>query len=121
MPLFPNYVFVRIDLAEQFHDVIWSPGVKSFVGAGSAPLSVDDGVINFLKRNATSSGRLRARLDLKAGQEVEIVDGPFAGLIAMIQSPPDAKGRIRMLMRLLNRRPVVVQMPVRFVHNVWVA
>jgi transcriptional antiterminator RfaH len=121
MALFPNYVFVRIELATQFCDVIWSPGVKSFVGAGGVPLSVDDSVVHFLKRNATADGQLRARPDLKAGQEVEIVDGPFAGLMAIIQNPPDANGRIRMLMRLLNRRHVAVQVPARYVQSIWVA
>ena len=121
MPLFPNYLFVQIDLATRFYDVVWSPGVKSFVGAGGAPTPLDEGVVTFLKRNATADGRLQARPDLKAGQEVEIVDGPFAGLIALIQDPPDAKGRIQVLMRLLNRRPVKVQVPVRFVRSGWVA
>ena len=120
VPLFPNYLFVQIDLAARFYDVVWSPGVKSFVGAGGVPLSVDDGVVDFLRLNATPSGRLRARSDLKAGQEVGIVDGPFAGLFGIIHSPPDAKGRIRMLIRLLNRG-AAVQMPARFVRNVWVA
>jgi transcriptional antiterminator RfaH len=121
VPLFPNYVFVQIDLLARFYDVVWSPGVKSFVGAGGAPASLDETVVAFLKRNATPEGRIVASSDLKAGQEVEIVDGPFAGLVAIIQEPPDAKGRIRVLMRLLNQRPVSVQVPVRFVRSGWVA
>jgi transcription elongation factor/antiterminator RfaH len=121
VPLFPNYLFVQIDLIARFYDVVWAPGVKSFVGAGGAPTPLDEAVVTFLKRNATPDGRLRARPDLKTGQEVEIVAGPFAGLIAIIQSPPDAKGRIRVLMRLLNQRPVKVQVPVRFVKSDWVA
>jgi transcriptional antiterminator RfaH len=121
VPLFPNYVFVQIDLIASFYDVVWSPGVKSFVGAGGAPSSLDAAVVAFLKRSATRDGRIPATPDLRTGQEVEIVDGPFAGLLAIIQNPPDAKGRIRVLMRLLNRRLVAVQVPIRFVRNGWVA
>ncbi len=48
VPLFPNYVFVQIDLIASFYDVVWSPGVKSFVGAGGAPSSLDAAVVAFL-------------------------------------------------------------------------
>jgi transcription elongation factor/antiterminator RfaH len=121
VPLFPNYLFVRIELMTRFRDVIWSPGVKSFVGPGGAPTPLDEAVVMFLKRNASADGRLWARPDLKTGQEVEILGGPFAGLVGIIQNPPDAKGRIRVLMRLLNQRPVKVQVPVRYVKSGWVA
>ena len=119
--LFPNYLFVHIDLASRFNDVVWSPGVKGFVGAGRAPVSLEDAVVAFLKRNATPDGRIQATPDLRAGQEVDLVDGPFAGLVAVVRNPPDAKGRIRVLMRLLNRRLVSVQVPVRCVRSGWIA
>jgi transcriptional antiterminator RfaH len=121
VPLFPNYLFVRIHLMEQIHDVVWAPGVKCLVGAGGIPLPLDPDVVAFLKRNATPDGRLPARPDLRRGQEVEITDGPLAGLIAIIERPPDARGRIRVLMKLLNRRPTRVQVPIRFVKSGWVA
>jgi transcriptional antiterminator RfaH len=119
IPLFPGYLFVHIDLARRFHDVAWSPGVSRFVGANGTPATLDDEVVAFLQRRATPDGRLRARSALVAGQEIEIVSGPFAGLAGIIQHPPDSQGRIRVLMRLL-RRPVSVQIPVRFVKTGWV-
>jgi transcriptional antiterminator RfaH len=120
VPLFPNYLFVRIALWARFYDVVWSPGVKGFVGPNGVPIPLDEGIVTFLQRNTGPDGRLRARSDLRTGQEVEIVDGPFAGLAGIIQRPPDAKGRIKVLMRLLNRRPVPVEVPVRFVRSGWV-
>jgi transcription antitermination factor NusG len=121
VPLFPNYLFVRITLLTRFYDVVWSPGVKGFVGPNGVPTPIDEEVVAFLQRNTGGDGRLRARPDLKVGQEVEIVDGPFAGLVGIIQRPPDAKGRIKVLMQLLNRRPVRVQVPIQFVKSGWVA
>ena len=32
VPLFPNYLFVRIRFLEEFQYVLWSHGVKRFVG-----------------------------------------------------------------------------------------
>jgi transcriptional antiterminator RfaH len=118
--MFPNYMFVRIVLAERFHDIIWTPGVSRFVGFndGIAPLS--DDVVAFMKAHAGPEGVLVARSNLQVGQEVEITSGPFAGLLGLIQRPPDAKGRVKLLMRLLSRRTVTVDVPVRYVRSGWV-
>jgi transcription antitermination factor NusG len=56
---------------------------------------------------------------LKPGQEVRINGGPFDGLTGLIQEPPDAKGRVKVLMRLLSRQ-LQVEVPVRFVECEWV-
>lgn len=119
--LFPGYLFVNVDLGVQGHEVTWTPGVKCLVGSGGVPTPLDPQVVAFLKRNATSDGLVQGRPDLRTGQEVEVVGGPFAGLMAIIQNPPDAQGRIRVLMRLLGRGPITVRMPMRFVRSSWVA
>ena len=51
----------------------------------------------------TSDGVIVARADLTVGSQVEVSRGPFDGLMGIITRPPDAKGRVRVLMRLLNR------------------
>jgi len=119
VPLFPGYLFVRIVLARQFYDVIWAPGVGRFIGTFGLPTPLDDGVVSFLKQNAEPDGLLRARPTLVVGEHVEITKGPFAGIVGIIQRPPNAKGRIRVLMRLLNRRPVDVELPLDFVKTGW--
>jgi transcriptional antiterminator RfaH len=121
VPLFPGYLFARVDLARQSHEVARTPGVKWLVGTRGAPTPLDPDIVAFLMRNAAADGCLRARPDLQRGQEVQITDGPFVGLIAIIEHPPDAHGRVRVLMRLLNRRPVAVRMSMRFVKSAWVA
>jgi transcriptional antiterminator NusG len=119
VPLFPGYLFVRIVLGVQFYDVIWAPGVSRFVGTFGVPAPLDDEVVDFLKASADEDGLLRARPALDVGQHVEVTRGPFAGIVGIIQRPPNAKGRIRVLMRLLNRRPVGVELPVQFVKTGW--
>jgi transcriptional antiterminator RfaH len=121
VPLFPGYLFVRLDLATGFYVVAWAPGVKGFVGSGEAPGAVNEEVVQFLVDRATPDGIVAARPALQRGDEVEISHGPFAGLAAIVQRPPDARGRVRVLMQLLNRRSVRVQVPVCFVRSSWIA
>lgn len=119
VPLFPSYLFVRINLVEQFHDVLWSPGVRRFLGPDGEPAALDDAVVAFLMSNAGSDGVITARSDLKIGQKVEITRGPFAGLLGLIQRPPDARGRVKVLMQLLSRREITLDVPVRYVRSGW--
>jgi len=115
-PLFPNYLFVQMNLAIESHYVIWSPGVKRIVSFGDAPIPVEDKVIQFLKERANPQGIIQAHSQLKPGQQVEIAGGPFDGFTGIIENPPNAKGRVKILLKLLSR-PISVRLGVEFVRN----
>src|SRR5262245_57324259 len=66
-PLFPGYLFVRIDLEQQYFDVVWTPGVRKFIGFGELPSPVDDAVIDFLRARIGHEGVLRAQPAFKQG------------------------------------------------------
>jgi len=119
IPLFPNYLFVRINLQSESHYVIWSPGVKRIISFGERPIPVDNTVVDFLREQSDGDGVIQARSQLRPGQEVEIRGGPFDGLIAIIQDPPDAKGRVKILLKLLSR-PISVELGVEFIKGDWV-
>jgi len=119
-PLFPNYLFVRLDLAAESHYVIWAPGVKRIVSFGDAPIPLEDGTVQFLKEKADAHGIIRARSQLRAGQQVEISGGPFDGFTGIIENPPNAKGRVKILLKLLSRQ-ISVRLGVEFVKNSSVA
>ena len=107
VPLFPNYLFVHLDLSTESHYVTWTPGVKRFVSFSDAPLPLEESVIRFLQANADGDGVITAQSQLQRGQSVEIAAGPFAGLAAIIQDPPDARGRVKVLLRLMSRHVTV--------------
>jgi transcriptional antiterminator RfaH len=119
VPLFPGYLFVKIVLATQFYNVVWAPGVNRFVGTFGMPTPLDDEVVEFLKDNAQPGGLLPAHSTLVVGQRVEITRGPLAGIIGILQRPPNAKGRIRVLIRLLDRRALNVDVPLHSVNTGW--
>jgi transcriptional antiterminator RfaH len=118
IPLFPNYLFVRIYLPDEFHYVNWSQGVKRIVSFGDKPVPIDERVVDFLKQQTDSEGVIRAHSQLRPGQEVEIRGGPFDGLIAIVQDPPDAKGRVRVLLKLLTRQ-ISVKLGAEFIKGEW--
>jgi transcriptional antiterminator RfaH len=121
VPLFPNYLFVYLHLcSEEYSYAAWSPGVSRLISFNGSPVSIDAKVVNFLMMQANKEGIVVARSNLKIGEEVRITGGPFDGLLGIIQEPPNAKGRVKILLRLLNR-PTKVDVPVQFVKTGWVA
>ena len=120
VPLFPSYLFARIDAhSEEYGYVIWSPGVKRLVSFNGVPAPIDNTVIDFLIKEGNGSGIIPARSNVQIGQEVRIDGGPFDGLVGIIRQPPNAKGRVKILLSLLNRE-TKVDVPVRFVNCGWV-
>jgi transcription antitermination factor NusG len=70
-------------------------------------------------KQTNTEGLIPARSNLRVGQEVRIDGGPFDGLTGIIQEPPNAKGRVRVLLTLLNR-PTKAEIPVELVNSGWV-
>ena len=116
-PLFPGYLFVRIDLDQQYFDVVWTPGVRKFVGFGTLPCPVDDAVVDFLYARGGREGILRPQPTFKEGDVVRIKHGPFEGLVGIIERPGSVQGRVRVLMELL-RRQTRVDVPQQIIERV---
>jgi transcriptional antiterminator RfaH len=118
VPLFPNYLFVRLQLPQEFNYALWSPGVKTIVSFNETPAPIDEEIVIFLQSQANPEGIIRGCLQLEIGQEIRINGGPLDGIIGIIQDPPDARGRVGVLMKLLSRQ-VKVAVPMRFVESTW--
>ena len=77
-------------------------------------------MIAFLMGQAEADGVISARCNVTVGQQVAINGGPFDGLVGVIQEPPNARGRVKILLELLSR-PTKVDVPVQFIQANWVA
>jgi transcriptional antiterminator RfaH len=113
-PLFPGYLFVHIALFEQYHRVVWAPGVRSFVAFGAVPTPVAESVIYLIASSAGPDGVIRPLAPFKAGDRVQITGGPLAGLVAVIQRPCSQRGRVKILLDFL-RQGASIELPVELV------
>jgi transcription antitermination factor NusG len=93
-------------------------GLKQASERGVRRVAVRSKALGFFDE-ANTEGLIPARSNLRVGQEVRINGGPFDGLTGIIEEPPNAKGRVRVLLRLLNR-PTKAEIPVRLVNSGWV-
>jgi transcriptional antiterminator RfaH len=104
--LFPRYLFVAIDLTTQRWRCISSTvGVSHLVCHGEEPTSVDDSVIEDLRRREDESGliHLPVRPRFAAGNKVRLLDTAFADCIGLFEGMKDVE-RISVLLDLLGRK-----------------
>jgi transcription antitermination factor NusG len=107
-PLFPGYLFVHIDLFADWQRVIWAPGIRDFVSLGGAPIPIDNAVIDQLKLRCDERGVAYVSPAMwNRGDRVEIADGPFAGLLATVETVMPQRRRIKLLIDFLARQTSV--------------
>ena len=105
-PLFPRYLFVRIDIATQrWRSVQSTFGVSRLVLNGSDPAPVAPAVLNQLKAREDEGGfvRLDQRPKFALGEKVRVMAGVFADNLGLFDGLAD-RDRIAILLDLLGRK-----------------
>ena len=97
-PLFPRYLFCRLDLSTQFRAVRYSKNIIDIVRAGDKPAIVSESTILQLKDWAGEGlDCIEIQPDLKIGDEVEIIDGSMRGLHAIFAGDVGKDDRVSIL------------------------
>jgi transcription antitermination factor NusG len=78
-PLFPGYIFCRIDPGNQY-PVLTTPGVVQLVGFGKTPAPVEESEIAALRAIVDSNLPARPWPYLREGQRIRIEYGPLTGV-----------------------------------------
>jgi transcriptional antiterminator RfaH len=106
VPLFPRYLFVRIDMMTQRWRSIQSTfGVASLVFNGSEPAPVPPQVLRSLRAREDESGyvKLDKRPKFARGDKVRVIAGAFAENLALFDGLAD-HDRIVILLDMLGRK-----------------
>lgn len=108
-PLFPGYLFVRLDPQRDNTAPIRSTrGVIGLVRFGGALRPVPEGLVEHLLGTPQDpDGAISQEHLFQAGDRVDIVSGPLAGLQAIFLAPTGQE-RARLLLNLLGRETRVV-------------
>jgi len=100
--LFPSYLFVALDLSwQRWRSVSGTFGVSHFVTDGNRPLPAPRGLVEELIATADRTGVVDLRPSLTCGDDVRLLDGPFAGQIGRLMNL-DEVGRADVLMNILG-------------------
>lgn len=82
VPLFPGYVFVKTDLNPYHHlEILKTAGAVRLIGTHRYPVPVPEDTVSSLKIMVDGDHHIITGRQLKSGDRVMVVAGPFAGVI----------------------------------------
>lgn len=105
--IFPGYVLVNMIV----NDASWyvvrnTPNVTGFVGSGTTPTPVSEEEIRTLQQRMGVE-EPEYKIDVKTGQAVKIVDGPFKNYEGKVSDIDEARGKVKVLINVFGRETPV--------------
>jgi transcriptional antiterminator RfaH len=97
VPLFPQYLFARLELAVHYFEIRYMPGVVGFISAGLEPLAVAETIVDNIRSRSRDGIVQIARRAFQSGQHVRIINGPFCELDAIFESYLSGSKRVAIL------------------------
>jgi transcriptional antiterminator RfaH len=107
-PLFPGYIFCRLDMVVSGKAARYSPGVKDFLTFGSRVAEVSEKIIETLRERCPGGVAEIDPLNAKPGDAVRINEGPFSGLEAIFEQKLKGSERVAVLLEILGRQTRIV-------------
>ena len=101
--IFPGYVLVEMIMDDDsWYLVRHTPGVTKFVGAERKAIPVRDSEINKILRR-TQVQPTKVELDIKDGDNVNIISGPFADFVGEVTEVYPDKEKLRAMVSIFGR------------------
>jgi transcriptional antiterminator RfaH len=114
-PYFPGYLFVHVDLEQTGTSALqWIPGAIGLVCFGGEPAWVPDGMLHAIHEhvNQINSADAEALQGLKAGDDIAIHSGPFAGYRGIFSSYLSDRERAMVFLKFIRAQQTRVDLPV---------
>jgi transcription termination/antitermination protein NusG len=102
---YPGYILVHMELNDEtWHLVRHTPKVTGFIGSQDRPISLSDeeaeGIILQMQEGAQKP---RPKYRFEKGDEVRVIDGPFANFNGTVDEVMPEKGKVRVLVSIFGR------------------
>ena len=108
MPLFPNYLFAKLDLERHYYKVKWTRGVNRILGIGNEPAPISEVVIQMIKDRMGDDDTVKLLEDFKEGELVQITSGPLKDFVGIFQKGLSSQKRVKILLNMIG-----VEVPVQ--------
>jgi len=100
--MFPGYVFAKFNYRAQHRHVAGTHGVATIVRFGGIPSVVPDDVVAELRASVVDQETIEIPTTIQVGEEVQVVDGPFSGIRALVTQVLPAQERVKVLLEILG-------------------
>ena len=101
----PGYVLVKMILNDQtYHLIKETPKVTGFLGSGNRPMPVSQKEVDRIRGVVTDSiERPRSTISFEIGENVRVVDGPFASFSGVVEDVDEDTQRVKVAVSIFGR------------------
>lgn len=105
--IFPGYVLVDMVVDDDSWYVVRNtPNVTGFVGSGTIPVPVSPEEWKVIKKHM-GQAEPKFKIDFAVGDNVIVLDGPFANYDGLISTIDEDKGKVKVLITIFGRETPV--------------
>lgn len=103
---FPGYLLIHVDMNnETWHLVRNTPRVTGFIGGKTKPIPIpDDGIDELIGKIKDGKLRPKMMMNFEKGDDVVIVEGPFANFNGIVEEVKPEKARLKVLVSIFGRQ-----------------
>jgi len=106
--VYSGYIFIKAELTKELQNLITStPKISNFVNDGIAPVPLSKVDIENILKRAENRGEARPRFDYIEGEEVLILDGPFANFKGVVVQYDLDSGVLKLEVSIFGRKTPV--------------
>lgn len=102
---YPGYILVQMELTDDtWHIVNDTPKVTGFLGSGTRPTPIPDREVEkILDRMQAGKLKPKPKFYFETGDEIRVIDGPFANFNGVVEEVHPEKGKIKVLVSIFGR------------------
>jgi transcriptional antiterminator NusG len=103
--IFPGYILVKMELNEEtWHVVRETPKITGFAGDGTKPVPITETEVNDVLSQMKEGGvKAKPKVSFSVGDNVRVIDGPFANFIGTIEEVKPEKRKLKVLVSIFGR------------------
>ena len=105
---FPGYVLAKLAMNDDvYHLVKNTPKVTGFLGASGKPQPISDAeaarILNTKDEAAAAAPKQKISVDYEIGDQVKVLDGPFASFNGVVEELDFDRGRVKVGVSIFGR------------------
>ncbi len=105
---FPGYVLAKLEMSDDvYHLVKNTPKVTGFLGSQGKPQPISEAeaarILNTKVDDAVTAAKPKLKVDFEIGDQVKVLDGPFASFMGLVEEIDFDRGRVKVSVSIFGR------------------
>src|SRR3982750_3037329 len=105
---FPGYVLAKLEMNDDvYHLVKNTPKVTGFLGSMGKPQPISEAeaarILNTKDEAAAAAPKQKVKVDFEIGDQVKVLDGPFASFNGLVEELDFDRGRVKVSVSIFGR------------------